>query len=1702
MDESPSTVQSSHQPLSLKDRLISKWNSITKKQKFIFIYSLVFIIILLILLLIRILLQIQNPNQPQSNNQLPLDQGNYEKLVISQRKPTFFTLKAKTTNKYGILPSEEFILKTQNAIPEDFLRKNLKTTSPVTIKKVDNTTYTLTPDSPIATDSLYEIKLLTKDDKISKESFDRDYGWAFQTQGKFRVVSSIPGNKKTNVPTNTGIEITFSQDGFQNANNYISITPKLDYRLEYHAETLAIVPNNKLTEATLYTVTLKKGLNLKSRNDPLAEDFIFSFQTEVEKKQTNKPYLTITKNLQQIATNEKAEFKVYTYDWDGSKVKANIYQFPDSGSFINSRKVPDESYRSWYSYYPENVSIDLTKLSLLSKADLAIESQNDVKFIRLPTTLPAGFYLVQIEYGEKKHKEYVWLQSTNLSGFLAGGTKKSTVWTNSLDDGKPQANVTVQAEGVGNLGVTNDQGINIFDTPQTALNQPGTYIKLIKDEKELYIPFYTSGQQAKKTKEDYWTYLYHERTLYKPDDTIYFWGIVKERDTNSSPSRIKVSISNSRYYYETGESYENDLKSIDINPEADGTFIGSISYTNLPPSWYNLRVQADGINVISSGFSIENYTKPDIKINVTSAKKAVFSGESIKFKAQVAFYDNTPVSNISLKTFERYGANPGELKTNNQGELDYTLKPAYDPYSLYYYACATFTPAAAVEKTIEGNGCVLSFNNRVILDSNSNQESTQANFQVQVNNIDLDKYNKNPDQGYTGKPAAGQKGELNIYKYWYTKTPSGTFYDFIEKITKPKYDFKRNEEQILKTTLTADDTGKFNHKFALEPDKSYRATLTVTDSDGHKQEITEYFYAYNRHEDNITDREFPELLLNKKDNLYGLNEDVQLKIQLGDKLYTDTKENNFLFLISARGMQEAIVSESPQLTFAFSTKHLPNSFASAVIFTGKGYTLARSSCLWEWRCIYGSYYNDYSLPSINFAYKQEDKNLKFDLSFDKTNYLPGDDAEITVTVKNKDGQLASDTQVQLVLVDEAMEAIGGVNLPSPLSSLYKYIDSGIYFSYYSHQSLFPDESGAEKGGGGGGEERNIFKDTAYFSQARTNAEGKTVFRVKLPDNITSWIVFAQAYNDKFEAGHTRTSMITTKDFFVFPAFMSEVLTADKPKLTSRSYGTALNNSLNITYSAEFRKDKTVLYKSEKKAKAYEPVLFEFPKLSTGVYSLALHGSTGNKKDTVSLPYSVISSRFSFEKQNKTSMQNGSTLKAPDLSNILKDKPVNLYITDSGKGIYYYDLVYRCYGSSNRIEKKLSQLKAKQILVDLYKETDCADATESLQKFQTENGGISLVQWGGDDLPVSAWAASVNPEIFNRERMLSYFGRELQNTPNDRLRKIYAAWGLQSIGKPMLNVLRQYGNESVTIMEKTISGIALAQNGDTETARNLYYDILAEYAYISKPYIRIQFEKATVDELIKNSSLVLLLGALVEPEYNEGLYLYVRDFKYDTQDIVLDLAEIKYIENQLAKLPKEFTEMTYTSSVRTIQKKFENQTAWNLRLANEELNNFRLSVQKGKADVMLTYSLGVNEFKSFSKDKRLTLDKTYTNLTDKSTSFKPGDIVRVKLSFNFASNDSPRGQYTVTDILPSGLVYIENPTYYAYQTDDWVQSAQNNRIIFSIFNDPGWLKYNDKNLVYYARVAGSGTFKEEPALMQSNLDLSVLTYTDLLSFTSK
>lgn len=1702
MEEVPSSTLPPKNTSTLKQIILLKWNAASKKKKIIYLSIPVLLLLFGLSLVIKLtVLQKHFPDNPESHNQLPQDTGSYEKLIIPQRKTSFFVLNAKTTSKYGILPTEEFILKTQKIVTDDFIKNNLQTSAPVTVDRQDDTTFIIKPDNAIAKDSVYEIKLLTKDKENNGNGFDRNYGWAFQTQGKFRVVSSIPGNKKTNVPTNTGIEITFSQDGYEDPKSYISISPHVNYRLEYHAETLAIVPNEKLSEATVYTVMLKKGLNLKSRNDPLSEDLIFSFQTEVEKTQNSKPRFTIAKNLQQIATTEKAEFKVYTFDWDNSKVQASIYQFPDSASFITSRKVPDESYKNWYSYYPENVSIDLTKLSLVSKTDLAIETQNDVKFIRLPAALPAGYYLIQVEYGEKKNKEYVWLQSTGLSGFVAGGTKKTTVWINSLKDGKPQSNASVQMGGSGTVGSTNDQGISTFDTPQNALNQPGTYIKLIKDGEELVLPFYTGNQQAKRSQNDYWTYLYHERNLYKTDDTIYFWGIVKDRDTGRIPPQIKISISKSEYYYGSGDSGYADFKSILVTPESDGTFIGSIPYTDLPPSWYNLRVETEGITVISSGFSVENYTKPDLKIDVTSKKKAVFAGESVNFKAQVAFFDNTPVSGISLKTFEKYGVNPSERKTDKKGELEYSLKPVYDSYSLYSYACVTFAPAAAAEKTVEGNGCVLSFNNRLILNSNSSQESSQANFRVSANLVDLDKYNKNPSQGFTGKPATGQKGDFSVYKYWYEKIPAGTYYDFIEKITRPRYEYKRHEEEVTKTTLTSNDSGNFTNSFPLDEDKSYRVALSVTDSDGHKQEVTEYFYAYNRHEDISVENISPELILNKKENIYALGETVQLKIQSGNKLYTDTENNNFLFILSSRGTQEVFFSDSPQLAFPFGEKHLPNSFASAVIFTGKTYSIAQSSCIWEWQCVYGSNYYDYSLPAVNFAYKKEDRELKFDISYNKKSYQPGEEAEITVTVKGSDDKPKDNTQVQLTLVDEAMEAIGGVNLPSSLSSLYKNIESGIFFSYYSHQSVYPDESGAEKGGGGGGDERNIFKDTAFFKQARTNTDGKAVFKVQLPDNITSWVVFTQAFNQNLETGHTRSNLVSTKDFFVFPAFMSKVLTGDKPKLVGRSYGEAVNESSPVSYSVQFKKDETVIKNLVKNGKAFSPVIFEFPKLSTGNYTLALHGSAAGKKDAVSLPFSVIESRFTFEKRDKTVLQKGSKFKAPNLGNIQKDKPVTLLISDGGKGIYYDDLFNRCSQGSNRIEKILSGYKAKQILVDLYDDKECINTTESLKKYQTENGGVSLVMWGAADLPASAWSASVDHKLFSQEKLVNYFERELQNTGNDRLRKIYAAWGLQSSGKPMLTVLNQYAQESVTIMEKTISGIALAQNGETETARNLYYDILAEYAYISKPYIRIQSGKTTIDDLVKNSSLVLLLGSLVEPEYNEGLYLYIRDYKYDTQDIVLDLAEITFIGNQLAKLPKDSTEVTFSSSVRTLPKKFDKQTTWRLKLAKEELNNFTVTVLRGKAEVLLNYSLGLDAFSRYPKDKRLSLSKTYTNMTGSDSTFNPGDIIRVNLSFDFSLNDSPRGQYTITDILPSGLVFIENPSLYTYNLDDWVQSAQDNKIVFSVYNDPWWLKHNDKNLTYYARVAGSGTYREEPTLFQSKLDASVLTYTDIKTLVS-
>ena len=66
--------------------------------------------------------------------------------------------------------------------------------------------------------------------------------WAFQTKGQFKINGSLPRDKSTGVPTNTGIEINFSHEGFHDLEKYFEISPQTAGHFEIHKKTAVFVP--------------------------------------------------------------------------------------------------------------------------------------------------------------------------------------------------------------------------------------------------------------------------------------------------------------------------------------------------------------------------------------------------------------------------------------------------------------------------------------------------------------------------------------------------------------------------------------------------------------------------------------------------------------------------------------------------------------------------------------------------------------------------------------------------------------------------------------------------------------------------------------------------------------------------------------------------------------------------------------------------------------------------------------------------------------------------------------------------------------------------------------------------------------------------------------------------------------------------------------------------------------------------------------------------------------------------------------------------------------------------------------------------------------------------------------------------------------------------------------------------------------------
>jgi len=951
-----------------------------------------------------------------------------------------FTLKADNQDSIGVEPNSTFTLTSKEKIEPEVIQLNLAINPEFTyiIESSDNNKFTLIPQENLKANTIYSFSMTAEQGEQTK---NRQYNWAYQIKDTFKITGSIPKDKATNVPTDSGIEITFSHENYTNYQDYISISPSVEGRFQKYRKTLVFVPDS-LMPATIYTVKINKGLPLLNSDESISEDYSWKFETHSGAQAEGN--ISFESDFYEFPIQQPPVLSIYEYDTNLSQINVNLWKFSNFDEFQKAVYAQANAYPFWAYYARKNNPYATDSMQLQSSFLAEIKTSDSTQYIELPEALSAGQYIVEIEFNNQKIQAF--LQSTDILASFQGSKEKSFIWLHDVNNSDSISNAIINfSENEQFSQKTDTNGLSIFDTPEqlSTISEDSVVDKLyfftaIKGEDKILIPsikHYESwwGYGGRAIHNDYWSYLYTNRNLYQPSDSVKFWGVVKNR-TQDAPSEVIAKFAPSSYWYDSTNLKiiaEQTLTISDFN-----TYQGSIDYTNLNPGSYSLKVYADDNVIATTYVSIQSYTKPAYKIEITSPSKAIFEGDDAIYDITTSFFDGTPVANLELSYSSAFGKGTITTDENGKAQVVYTTSftdNSYYPDYKYFSAYPTKTEITE----ISGNAYIYTFGPYYGIEMTANKDGLISGS---VHTISLDKINQNGDEfvwDFEGDPVAGATTTLDIFHQYYEKIEKGTRYDFINKKTYKTYDYVHHSDLVEQVDVTTNKNGEFTYNFSPQDKNNYKIVASVTDKQGRTAKIDRYIYrgyygSFYNYYGYDTYYLKPEKTSNESaDNTYIVDEDVDLTFYKNENPLSTTERNNFIYFKDHNGIFEVESTNSPLYNFDFKQEYVPNLYTYGLYFDGRNYHLT---------------------PSTNISFDRRTKELNIDISPDKNEYRPGEDVQIDFSVTDLNNQPVS-SEINVSLIDEALAAIQWNNPPSILYDLYKQLRPSLTVSYSTHKEL-------------------------------------------------------------------------------------------------------------------------------------------------------------------------------------------------------------------------------------------------------------------------------------------------------------------------------------------------------------------------------------------------------------------------------------------------------------------------------------------------------------------------------------------------------------------------------------------------------------------------------------------------------------------------
>jgi alpha-2-macroglobulin len=640
-------------------------------------------------------------------------------------------------------------------------------------------------------------------------------------------------------------------------------------------------------------------------------------------------------------------------------------------------------------------------------------------------------------------------------------------------------------------------------------------------------------------------YVYTDRALYRPGQTVFYKGIVRANDDlhYSLPDlqNVDVTIDNDQ-----GKLYEGSAAL-----SKDGSFSGSFQVgSDAQVGNYNITVRqaaGDDTSLGTLPFRVAEYKKPEFQVTTQVTPGTVVVGDPVKFSLDASYYSGGNVSNAQVDWFMQ------------STPANYSPPDSYDQYSFgdydysNYYAYNNGPSGSSVVQNGTGStdasghfdlAQAASLNNK-----NTDQETT---FSVNVTDVGgnlvgdhaslivygsalhpgirTDNYVGSQGQEQTvsmvvldlqGQPVAKQAISVEIVNpQWYSvvKQDSNGVSQWVTSV-------KNVPVKTVNAVTGADGLAQVS--FTPAQGGEYKAILTVLDSHGRSSKASTYLWVSSASYiawQQTNDRSF-QLIADKKAYNPGETAHILLAQPFQGEVYA------LLTLERGHIYQKKVIklnSNSSIYDLPITGDMAPIMYLSVSVVKGAD----------------GQHPSDFKVGMASLAVNPSQQNLNVTISSDKSTARPGDTVTYTVVTKDLSGQPVQ-ADVSMALIDKAALALAPSNSMTPLAAFYPVRSLGVATASsivlnaedYNANYQATSPAGEHSGGGGGKGNDNLgiitvrenFKDTAFWqAQVFTGADGSAQVKVTLPDNLTTWQMNARAVTDDTRVGEAAQQILSTR----------------------------------------------------------------------------------------------------------------------------------------------------------------------------------------------------------------------------------------------------------------------------------------------------------------------------------------------------------------------------------------------------------------------------------------------------------------------------------------------------------------------------------------------------------------------------------------------